>query len=89
MDIGWKVASALSVAGAGFIANLAVNQGWKLVTGHRPPSDGESEAKAGLIEVIVFSALSGIAVTLLQRAAVRKTNQWYGGTHKDPLDLGN
>lgn len=89
MDIGWKLASALSVAAAGLVANVVVNQGWKLITGHNPPNDSEAEAKTGVLEVVLFSALSGVAVTLVQRAAMRKTNKWYGGGTKDPLSLDN
>ena len=89
MDIGWKVASAASLAGAGLVANLVINAGWKLVTGHKPPQDGEEAAQSSLLEVVLFAAISGVAVSLIQRAAMRRTNSWYGGRHKDVLDLGN
>ena len=89
MDIGWKAASAVSLAGAGLVANLVINSAWKLVTGHKPPQDGEEAAQASVLEVGIFAAISGVAVTLIQRAAMRRANSWYGGRDKDPLELGN
>ena len=59
------------------------------MTGHKPPQDGEEAAQSSLLEVVLFAAISGVAVTLIQRAAMRRTNSWYGGRHKDVLDLGN
>lgn len=86
MDIGWKLASAASLAVANIAANQIVNVGWKLVTGHKPPSDGDDAATANVAEVVLFGVISGVLVILLQRAAVQKTNKWYGGRIKNALD---
>lgn len=85
MDIGWKIASAGSLAVAGFVADRIVDLGWKAVTGHTAPRGPEEEAKANLAEVILFGVISGVLVTLVQRVAVKQTNKWYGGCSKDAI----
>ena len=54
MDIGWKVASAASVAGAGFVADRLIDLIWKGFTGHKPPRGSEDEAVANMLEVALF-----------------------------------
>ncbi|MDU0968899.1 MAG: DUF4235 domain-containing protein [Actinomycetaceae bacterium] len=83
MDIGWKIASAASLAAAGFVADKIVDVGWKAVTGRTAPRSPEEEAEANLAEVLIFGVVSGVLVTLIQRVAVKQTNKWYGGRHKD------
>ena len=85
MDIGWKVASAASVAGAGFVADRLIDLIWKGFTGHKPPRGSEDEAVANMLEVALFGALSGLTVGLIQRLAVRGTSKWYGGKNKNAL----
>ena len=85
MDIGWKIASAGSLAVAGFIADRVVDAGWKVATGHSAPRGAEEEAQANLAEVLVFAVVSGVLVTLIQRLAVKQTNKWYVGRHKDAI----
>lgn len=89
MDIGWKLASAGSLAVATLAANTVVKFGWKAATGHTPPSDGEEAATANLAEVVIFAAVSGILVTVFQRLAMRKANHWYGGKKRNALGNKN
>lgn len=85
MDLGWKIASGLSVAVAGILADKIVDFGWKAVTGRVPPRDTKEEAEANLVELAVFAVISGLLVTFLRRAATKKVNTWYGGKTKDAL----
>ncbi|MBD3689269.1 DUF4235 domain-containing protein [Nanchangia anserum] len=85
MDIGWKIASAGSLAVAGFIADKIVDLGWKAVTGHTAPRNAEEEAQANLAEVVIFGVVSGVLVTLIRRLTVKQTNKWYGGRTKDAV----
>lgn len=85
MDIGWKIASAASLGLAGLVADKLVNVGWKAVTGHDAPKGPEEEAQANLAELIVFGVVSGVLVTLIQRVAIKQTNKWYGGRHKNAI----
>lgn len=88
MDIGWKIASAGSLAVAGFLADKIVDVGWKSVTGHTAPRNPEEEAEANLAEVVIFGVVSGVLVTLIQRFAVKQTNKWYGGRKKNAIEDG-
>ena len=85
MDIGWKIASGIAVAVSGIAANAIVDNGWKLVTGHKPPK-GDQEATEQLLEVAIFGVLSGLVVTVMRRYAMRGAAKWYGGSEKAPLD---
>lgn len=85
MDIGWKLASAASLAVANIAAGQIVNVGWKAATGRKPPVEGEDAATATLLEVVLFGVISGVLIAVLQRFAVQKTNKWYGGRGKDML----
>lgn len=85
MDIGWKIASAGSLAVAGFVADKIVDVGWKAATGRTAPRGPEEEAQANIVELVVFGVVSGVLVTLIQRLAVKQTNKWYGGRHKDAI----
>ena len=49
MDIGWKLVSGVAAAGAGLVANKAVDASWKGFTGHQSPTD-DTEDEFGLGE---------------------------------------
>lgn len=85
MDIGWKIASGISLAVAGILADKMVDLGWKAVTGRVPPRNTEEEAQANILELALFAIISGLFVTLFRRVTTKKVNAWYGGNRKDVL----
>ncbi|OKL48726.1 DUF4235 domain-containing protein [Boudabousia marimammalium] len=87
MDISWKVVNGLTLAGAAIVANLVVKNGWKLVTGHKPPTEGEEELQARMLEVLAFGAISGLVMAATRRFALGKANQWYGGSKFNQLEV--
>ena len=83
MDIGWKIVSAGSAIAAGFLANKILDVGWKLVTGHEPPSDDPDNPSVSLTEIVVFAAVSGAVIGISRQLAQAGAAKWYGGPVKD------
>lgn len=83
MDIGWKIASAASLAVAGIVADKSVDIIWKVATGRKPPRGSEEEGQAGILEIAIFGVVSGLLVALIQHFALGKANKWYGGKNRD------
>lgn len=78
MDIGWKIVSTVAIVGAGVATNKIVTGGWKLVTGHEPPTD-EDDPAVRAWEVIAFTAVSGAILGLMRHYAMKGASKWYGG----------
>ena len=87
MDISWKIVNGVALAGAAFAANSLVKTGWKLVTGHKPPTSGEEELQARMIEVLAFGAISGLVMAATRRAAMAGANKWYGGDKFNQVEV--
>ena len=85
MDIGWKIASAASLAVAGIVADKTVDVIWKAATGHKPPRDGDESGQAGILEIAIFGVVSGLLVAIIQHFALGRANKWYGGKNRDML----
>ncbi len=79
MDIGWKIVSAGSAVVAGLLANKLIDIGWKVVTGHEPPSDDPNDPTVSITEIVVFAAVSGAVVGLSRQLAQAGAAKWYGG----------
>jgi hypothetical protein len=77
MDIGWKIATAGAGAIAGIAANKILAKGWVAVTGHEPPEIVDGDDSVSLVEVVIFSAVSGAVVGLLRQVAMRRAARWY------------
>ncbi|PYF99081.1 Protein of unknown function [Georgenia satyanarayanai] len=79
MDIGWKIVSTGSAVLAGLLANKLLDIGWKAVTGHEPPGEGNDDPAVSLTEVVVFAAVSGAVIGLSRQLAQAGAAKWYGG----------
>lgn len=78
MDIGWKIVSTGAVLAAGVATNKLVDVGWKLVTGHEPPTD-EDDPGVRAWEVFAFTVVSGAILGLMRHYAMRGASKFYGG----------
>ncbi|WP_043535783.1 DUF4235 domain-containing protein [Actinomyces polynesiensis] len=76
MDIGWKIASAGSMAAAAFVASKIAEGGWKAVTGKDVPHEDDDDVQ--LVPLLAFAAASAVLVALAQRFAMKGTKKWYG-----------
>ncbi|MCS4485000.1 DUF4235 domain-containing protein [Gleimia sp. 6138-11-ORH1] len=74
MDVTNKLISLGSVAGAGFVTDKIIDKGWELVTG-RPSPAKEDEETVELLEMLVFAAVSAVALTLVRRYVIRGTKK--------------
>jgi hypothetical protein len=69
--VGWKVFGGLSTVIAGVAAKRAVDAGWRVATGKRPPGTPESPLTSWG-EALGWAALSGTLVALAKLAAARQ-----------------
>lgn len=76
MDIGWKIASAGSMALSAMVANKLVEGGWKLVTGNPIPREDDDNVQ--IVQLLAFAALSAVCVSFIQRYAIKGAKKWYG-----------
>lgn len=72
MNVEVRVAQLAATVLAGFVAPRLAKASWKLVTGQEPPSQ---EAGSRLRSILVFAALSGVAVASMQYAANQVTQK--------------
>jgi len=68
--IGWKIFGGVSTVLAAMAARKAVEAGWKLTTGKKPPDTPESPL-ISWSEAIGWAVLSGTVVGLARLAATR------------------
>jgi hypothetical protein len=64
-----KVATTVAALAAGFVAQRALQAGWKAVTGR--PAPGADDDQVSLGEIMVFTALSAAAVAVIRVWATR------------------
>lgn len=76
MDIGWKLVSTAAAAGAGLVANKAVDASWKGVTGHTTPTE-DTEDEYGLGEIIAFAIVSAVIASVASVLARQAAKKWY------------
>ncbi|WRS30988.1 DUF4235 domain-containing protein [Actinomycetaceae bacterium MB13-C1-2] len=72
MNLVGKLASMGAVAASGFVASKIADKGWTRVTGKEPPKDDSNE---GIVQVVVFAALSAIIAALVQRVVMKGTTR--------------
>lgn len=77
MDIGWKIASGLASAAAGFAASKAVGAGWKGITGRDAPVD-DADDDFTLTEILAFAVASAVVMAVAQVVATQAAKKWYG-----------
>ncbi|MGC5614894.1 DUF4235 domain-containing protein [Georgenia sp. Z1491] len=77
MDIGWKIVSTGAGVVAGIAANKILSKGWVAVTGHEPPEIVDGDDSVSLVEIVVFTAVSGAVVGLVRQLAMRQAAKWY------------
>ena len=82
MDIGWKVVSGLTAAGAGLAATKAVDAGWKGLTGHAGPQE-EDEDEFGLGEILAFAIVSAVIASVASVLARQAAKKWYKPVPKE------
>lgn len=77
MDIGWKLASGVATAAAGFAANKAVDAGWKGFTGRNTPMD-DADDDFTVKELLIFAVATAVVVAVAQVFATQAAKKWYG-----------
>lgn len=82
MDIGWKLVSGVAAAGAGLVANKAVDASWKGFTGHQSPTD-DTEDEFGLGEILAFAILSAVVASVASVLARQVAKKWYKPVPKE------
>lgn len=75
-----RFAATVASLAVGFLAPRVVDQSWKLVTGHNPP---EQDDKGRLLQVLLYSALSAMVVTALDRGISMAITK-YADEHEKP-----
>lgn len=75
IDLGLIVVAELA-------SDYIVRLGWKIVTGKNPPEADDFEV--GLTELVIFSVLSGLLMTITKRLTVRTASRLYGKKHSRP-----
>ena len=77
MDIGWKLASGVATAAAGFVGSKAVNAGWKGFTGRETPMD-DADDDYSVKEILIFAVATAVVVAVAQVFATQAAKKWYG-----------
>lgn len=77
MDIGWKIASGLASAAAGFVASKLVVAGWQSLTGREAPSDDADEDYT-IPQILTFAVASAVVMAVAQVLATQATKKIYG-----------
>lgn len=68
-----RFAATVASLAVGFLAPKVVDQSWKMVTGHNPP---EQDDKGRLLQVLLYSALSAVVVTAIERGVSMAMNKY-------------
>lgn len=80
----WKVYGRLATLVAGVASLRAVNVGWRLVTGRKPPATPENP-EVTIWEAATWAVLSGAAAQLAKIVVTRKAvNYWVRTTGELP-----
>lgn len=84
----WQGLSAIFTLAAAALAQRALSTGWKVATGHTPPTKPESP-EVGVVEAVVFAGLAGALLNIARVVATRQAaKQWakrHGGVIPEAL----
>jgi len=76
----WRVLSLASTVVAGALAQRVIATGWKIGTGHTPPTKPESP-EVGATEAVVFAALTGALLNVARVVATRRAAVYWAKRH--------
>ncbi|WP_241153032.1 DUF4235 domain-containing protein [Neoactinobaculum massilliense] len=76
MDMGWKLVSAGAGIVSGIVANKLVDVAWGKLSGRDKPDLEDPDAP--IVDVLVFTLVSGIVTSVLSSMVERKAARWYG-----------
>lgn len=84
MPNAWTIIRYAAMLGAGFVVERAVTTGWKVASGHTPPTDAEDfENRVG--EVVAYALVSGALIALARVLAIRGAARMYTKYSSGPI----
>jgi hypothetical protein len=80
----WTFIRLAAIVGVGALVERLVTTGWRVTTGHTPPTDPEDiDSRTG--EVVVYAVVSGALIALARVLAIRGAAHAYSRYSKRPL----
>lgn len=75
--MAWRVLAMGVSAVAGLVANKAVGGAWRLASGKSAPNNPAEPDDTSWKEALLYAALAGVIVSVVQTAAERKAAEYY------------
>lgn len=72
----WALMAAASAMGASTVSKKVLDQGWRLTTGRKPPTN-PADPDVSVWEAVTWAALTGATVALVRMLAQRKAAGYY------------
>jgi hypothetical protein len=76
----WRALSLAFTVAAGAVAQKTIATGWRIATGHTPPTKPESP-EVGTREAVVFAALAGALLNVARVVATRQAAVYWAKRH--------
>jgi hypothetical protein len=80
----WTIIRYAAMLGAGFLVERAVTTGWKVASGHKPPTEAD-DVESHVGEVIAYAVVSGALIALARVLAIRGAARAYSKYTSGPI----